>query len=128
LGSIDELEAIHRRKTGALLECSLSLGSRIAGGTEEQRLALTQYGRCLGLAFQITDDLLDVRGTQGATGKGVGKDAARGKQTYPSLMGVEASQVRAEMLVAEALACLEMFGERAKPLETLARFVLDRDH
>ena len=69
-----------------------------------------------------------MRGTQGATGKGVGKDAARGKQTYPSLMGVEASQVRAEMLVAEAVACLEMFGERAKPLETLARFVLDRDH
>jgi hypothetical protein len=62
LGSMDALEAIHRRKTGALLECSLSLGARIAEGTEEQRLALTHYGRCLGLAFQITDDLLDVRG------------------------------------------------------------------
>ena len=128
LGSLDELEAIHRRKTGALLECSLSLGARIARGTEEQRLALTQYGRCLGLAFQITDDLLDVRGTQVATGKGVGKDAARGKQTYPSLMGVEASQMRAELLVAEAVHSLAMFGERARPLETLARFVLDRDH
>lgn len=128
LGSLDELEAIHRRKTGALLECSLSLGTRIARGTEEQRLALTHYGRCLGLAFQITDDLLDVRGTQVATGKGVGKDAARGKQTYPSLMGVEASQMRAELLVAEAVDSLAMFGERARPLETLARFVLDRDH
>jgi len=128
LGSMDALEAIHRRKTGALLECSLSLGARIAEGTEEQRLALTHYGRCLGLAFQITDDLLDVRGTQVATGKGVGKDAARGKQTYPSLMGVEASQMRAELLVAEAVESLSMFGERARPLETLARFVLDRDH
>jgi len=128
LGTIEELEAIHRRKTGALLECSLSLGARIARGTEEQRLALTHYGRCLGLAFQITDDLLDVRGTQGATGKAVGKDAARGKQTYPSLLGVEASQVRAELLIAQAQESLGMFGERARPLETLARFVLDRDH
>jgi geranylgeranyl pyrophosphate synthase len=63
-----------------------------------------------------------------ATGKGVGKDAARGKQTYPSLMGVEASQMRAELLVAEAIDSLAMFGERARSLETLARFVLDRDH
>lgn len=128
LTSIDELEAIHRRKTGALLSCSLSLGARIAGANETQREALATYGRCLGLAFQIADDLLDVRGSQEALGKGVGKDAARGKQTYPGLLGEEASVVRAELLVAQAIESLTPFGAKSQPLEGLARFVLDRDH
>ncbi|MCY2962969.1 MAG: polyprenyl synthetase family protein [Planctomycetota bacterium] len=128
LSSVEELEAIHRRKTGALLTCSLTLGARVAQADSATLEGLVTYGRCLGLAFQITDDLLDVRGTQAATGKAVKKDAARGKQTYPVMLGEEASVVRAELLVAQAIEALRPLGSQGQSLEALARFVLDRDH
>jgi len=128
LTGIEELEAIHRRKTGALLACSLGLGARVAGASDALRAGLVQYGECLGLAFQIVDDLLDVRGNQQTLGKAVRKDAARGKQTYPALLGEEASAVRAELLVQQACSALKPLGDRAGLLEGLARFVLDRDH
>lgn len=128
LASVEELEAIHRRKTGALLSCSLLLGARVAQADATALNAMLVYGRCLGLAFQITDDLLDVRGTQEATGKRVKKDASRGKLTYPVLLGEDASMVRAELLVCQAIESLHPFGELADPLRALARFVLERDH
>ena len=128
LSGIDELEAIHRRKTGALLACSLALGARVAKADRSLREGLVQYGQCLGLAFQIVDDLLDVRGDSQALGKAVRKDASRGKQTYPAMLGEEASAVRAELLVQQACAALKPLGDRAGLLEGLARFVLDRDH
>jgi geranylgeranyl diphosphate synthase type II len=121
------LESIHRRKTGAMFPVSLRLGALAAQATAEQQAALEQYGRRLGLAFQIADDLLDVRGDEGALGKRVGKDAGRGKLTFPGFLGVEESQRRAERLVAEARETLEPFAANAEGLESLARYVVERD-
>ena len=84
-GHLDQLHSIHRRKTGALLSVSLELGALIAGADQTTQDALASYGEKLGLAFQITDDLLDVQGEEGAVGKRVGKDSERGKMTFPAL-------------------------------------------
>ena len=127
-GGIDTLESIHRRKTGAMINVSLQLGAMVAGATQEQRLALDTYGRKLGLAFQIADDLLDVQGDEAATGKRVHKDSEHGKLTFPGLLGIEESSARAENLVSEACAALLPLGQPAAPLEALARYVLDRNH
>jgi len=128
VSSIEELEGIHRRKTGALLACALTLGARIAKASNEDLHRLASFGRCLGLAFQITDDLLDVCGSPQNLGKAVQKDASRGKLTYPSLLGEEASLLRAQCQVVEACKWIEPFGERGRRLESLAQFVLERDH
>jgi geranylgeranyl diphosphate synthase type II len=125
-GDLRELEAIHRRKTGALITASLELGGTVAMANEEQIAALREYGTRVGLAFQITDDLLDASGSQAAVGKRVSKDAAQGKLTFPRLIGCDASRERAERLVAEACAKIEIFGERAEPLDALAKFVCSR--
>jgi geranylgeranyl diphosphate synthase type II len=126
--SLDELEAIHSCKTGALLASALIIGARVAGARAEAIDRLATFGGKLGLAFQITDDLLDVKGDREALGKAVQKDAARGKLTYPSLLGQDASVLRARCLIAEACRCIEPFGEPARRLEALAHFVLERDH
>jgi geranylgeranyl pyrophosphate synthase len=82
----------------------------------------------MGLAFQIKDDVLDVEGEQALTGKTKGADAARGKATYPSLMGVDNAKRRADALYAEALGALDIFGDAAEPLRWLARYIVHRDH
>lgn len=127
-GGIEALEAIHRRKTGAMFLVSLELGALSAGATLEQRQALTIYGRCLGLAFQITDDLLDVRGDAAAMGKRVQKDSDHGKLTFPSLLGIDESVRRAEALVNEACAALAPFETQTAGLHALAHYVLQRNH
>jgi geranylgeranyl diphosphate synthase type II len=127
-GELTELEAIHRRKTGALIVAALALGGIIGDGTPVQIEALKAYGRHLGLAFQITDDLLDVAGNAAAVGKRLAKDADRGKLTFPRLMGVEASRRTAEKHVMEACAMIEVFGEKGVPLGELARVVLEREN
>ena len=106
---------------------SLRLGALIAGADQQQHQSLETYGRNLGLAFQITDDLLDVRGNEADLGKRVGKDADHGKLTFPGLLGIEASAARAEQLVQEARTALAPFGSRAQSLEALAQFVLERN-
>lgn len=125
-GGLDELEKIHRRKTGAMLEVSLQLGGVIASATPEQLNALQQFGRNLGLAFQVVDDLLDFDGNEEELGKRTGKDANRGKLTYPVLLGVEASKQRAVELVDEAIDATTVFNDRSEPFVTLAKFVLER--
>jgi geranylgeranyl diphosphate synthase type II len=125
-GELTELEAIHRRKTGALITAALELGGMIGGGTSGQLEALKTYGQNLGLAFQITDDLLDVAGNPAAVGKRLAKDADRGKLTFPRLMGVDASRRTAERLVDEACAMIEVFGAKGVSLGELARGVLTR--
>jgi geranylgeranyl diphosphate synthase type II len=125
-GNLAELEAIHRRKTGALIVAALELGGVVASGTPTQLESLKAYGRNVGLAFQITDDLLDVAGNQEAVGKRLAKDVDRGKLTFPRLMGVESSRRNAEKLVDEACAMIEVFGEKGVPLGELARAVLTR--
>ncbi len=121
------LEAIHARKTGALLCASLELGALCAGADDAQRSALAAYGRRLGMVFQITDDLLDVRGEEQALGKRVGKDADRGKLTFPGLLGVEASLQEATALTAEACEQLAPLAPAAERLKALAHYVLERD-
>lgn len=121
------LESIHRRKTGSLFLVSLRLGALTAGADGRQMKLLDEYGERLGLAFQIADDLLDVQGNEGAVGKRVGKDADRGKLTFPGLLGADESQRRAERLVAEACDLVEALGPAAEPLAALARYVVERD-
>jgi geranylgeranyl diphosphate synthase type II len=120
------LYAIHRRKTGALILVSLRAGAILAGAGEPALAALSDYGRRIGLAFQITDDILNVEGDPSLLGKGTGSDAARGKVTFPGLIGIEASRVRAGELIQEALVSLECFDDRAAPLRAVARHILER--
>ena len=127
-GGLATLESIHRRKTGAMFLVSLRLGALVAGAGPVERAALDEYGSRLGLVFQITDDLLDVRGDATAMGKRAGKDSGRGKLTFPGILGVEESMRRAERLVAEARAALEPFRPHVEGLQALAHYVLERKH
>jgi geranylgeranyl diphosphate synthase, type II len=125
---IEQLQAIHLRKTGRLLRSALTLGGRVAGARPEDLDRLARYGENVGLAFQIADDLLDIVGEQEKMGKGVRKDANLGKMTYPALLGIPESRERARSLIAEACGALSGFGEASRRLEALAHFVLERDH
>jgi len=126
-GGLAELEAIHRRKTGAMFRVSLRLGAIVAQASSDQLRRLDAYGQKLGLAFQIIDDLLDVQGSESTLGKRTGKDSDRGKLTFPRLLGLEASQERARQLIDEACAEVGAFGGSAAPLESLARYVVERN-
>jgi geranylgeranyl diphosphate synthase type II len=126
--SLAILESIHRRKTGAMLLVSLRLGAIVANAEPSQLRALDEYGTRLGLTFQIMDDLLDVQGTELQMGKRVGKDAARGKLTFPGLLGEEESRRRARRLTDEAVVALAPLGSNADVLEDLARYVVERNH
>ena len=131
--SLEALECIHAHKTGALFRACLRLGLWTAqgerpGGPEPDMLnSLDQYGRCFGMVFQITDDLLDVEGTPEETGKRVHKDAGRGKLTYPGLLGVSESRRRARQLAHEGQDHLRPLGQRGERLASLLRFVVERD-
>ena len=103
------------------------MGAMIAGASPEQLAALDAYGQRLGLAFQITDDLLDVQSSEAATGKRVGKDAQHGKLTFPGLLGLDQSTQHARQLISEASEALEPFGEEADGLRAVAHFVLERN-
>lgn len=128
-GDLEHLEAIHRRKTGAMIRVALRLGGLIGKAQPAQLGALDRYGERLGLAFQIVDDLLDLNGNEQSLGKRAQKDAGRGKLTFPGLLGIEASRRRAEQLVDEACSTIvTAFGERAAALEAVARYVVDRQH
>ncbi len=120
------LESIHRRKTGALFGTSLRLGCFSAQGSGSQLESLTNYGKHLGLAFQIIDDLLDLCDDEARIGKRTGKDLQRGKTTYPELIGVEASHELAERMTFQAIAALSEFGEIADDLRRFASFVVNR--
>ncbi len=128
VAGIEQLQAIHLRKTGRLLRSALTMGGRIAGASPEALTSLAQYGDNVGLAFQIADDLLDIVGEQEKMGKGVRKDASLGKLTYPFLLGMQESRKRARLLIDEACRSLAVFGEASQRLEALAHFVLERDH
>jgi geranylgeranyl diphosphate synthase type II len=127
-GGLEALEAIHRRKTGAMFLASLRLGALVAAADRRQLTALTEYGRRMGLVFQIIDDLLDVRGDAATMGKRAGKDSHRGKLTFPAVLGVDESTRRAETLVEEACAALDPLAPHAEPLHALAHYVVERDH
>ncbi|NBT12521.1 MAG: polyprenyl synthetase family protein [Planctomycetia bacterium] len=122
------LERIHRRKTGALFSAALELGGLAADATPDDLARLAAYGRAFGLAFQIADDILDATGDELTMGKRVGKDADRGKLTFPTIVGLDASRARARALAAEAAAAVAGFGGRAAALDALAHWIVARDH
>lgn len=124
----ETLQFIHRHKTGALIAASVRLGGILAGASEETMKALTIYGENIGLAFQIVDDILDVRGDSALLGKPTGSDEKKKKMTYPALYGVDASMKKAEELVGSAIEALTPLSERAEPLREIARYMLKRSH
>ncbi len=123
---ISTVEYMHVHKTGALISASLEVGAILGGGSQEQVAALKRYGRHLGLAFQITDDLLDIEGDAELMGKTPGSDIAKNKKTYPALLGVPATREAAKTHVEGALEALESFDEKAGPLRAIARYLLNR--
>lgn len=124
--SAEELRKMHAGKTGALFIAAVRGGAHLAGANEQELLALTKFADLLGLAFQITDDILDVEGTTEDLGKPAGSDEKNHKSTYVSLYGLEAAKALAEKTVAEALECLEMFGENAEALREITRLMCSR--
>jgi farnesyl diphosphate synthase len=123
IGAITRLQ---RMKTGALIAFACEAGAILAKAPLELRTALRGYAHDLGLAFQIADDLLDVEGSAAETGKPVGADAAAGKATFVSILGVERARAQAELLVDQAVAHLDLFEQRAELLRQVARFVVNR--
>ena len=126
--SLEDLQEIHRRKTGELIMASLRTGAIIGGATNEELEVLTEYGRAFGLAFQITDDLLDVTGTTDSLGKPVGSDERNTKSTYPSLCGLEGSRKMAQEKIDRACKAVETFKDRSTLLRQLAEYIIVRDH
>ncbi len=122
----EALDALHRRKTGALLSGALRMGGLAAEGTEAELQAIERYGAAIGLAFQIADDVLDATADAAALGKEP-SDALLDKSTYVSLLGVEAARGEAGALVDEALTALREGGIQAPALEALARYIVERD-
>jgi geranylgeranyl diphosphate synthase type II len=125
--TLEQIQRVHRMKTGALLTASCRMGAISAGASENLINAVTEYGRHLGLAFQIIDDVLDVTSTPEQMGKATNKDAAKGKNTYPVLMGLDASKREAHLHLNLALEALNELGTPADGLRHLAKFVVERD-
>ena len=123
-----QLKYIHESKTAALLSASIRLGAMTANATAAQLEALTIYGRSLGLAFQIIDDILDVTQTSEKLGKSAGKDEATAKSTYPALFGLEKSRKEAARLTKKAHEALKPFGNKGTRLSEIADYLLDRDY
>jgi geranylgeranyl diphosphate synthase type II len=124
--TVERVTFIHTRKTAMPLSAAVRVGGLAAGAGEEEMAALGAYGRAMGLAFQIADDLLDLTGTAEEMGKAVGKDEGLGKLTYPAAVGEDAARARARELTEEAVAALTPFGDAAWALEAIARYVIDR--
>jgi geranylgeranyl diphosphate synthase, type II len=126
--TVDELEGIHRRKTGALLGVAPLMGGIAAGAGATDQDALRVYGAAIGLAFQIADDILDATATTAALGKTAGRDGAMAKATFAGVTGIEAARSRARQEVGTALAALDAAGIRSDALVALARFAVERQH
>jgi len=127
--SQDELEAMHRLKTGALIRAAVRLGASCGRALESHEIAaLDAYAGAAGLAFQVTDDVLDVEGSAVSLGKTAGKDVAQGKPTFVTCLGIEAARERAETLRSEARAALARFGSAGRRLGELADWIVLRTH
>ncbi len=119
---------IHTHKTGALISVSIRVGARLGGADKETLKAFSQYGENIGLAFQIIDDILNVEGKVHLIGKNIGSDAAKGKATYPAILGVEESKKRARQLIESAVGYLSPFGNAVDPLREIAWFMFSREY
>jgi geranylgeranyl diphosphate synthase type II len=125
--SLEMLQRLHAFKTGALIRASVEAGALLSGAGERQYRNLKEYAQHLGVAFQVTDDLLNVEGDPAVMGKSAGTDAEKMKSTYPSLLGMEASRYKARQLVDSALQLLDIFDTKADPLRAIAAYVIQRD-
>jgi geranylgeranyl diphosphate synthase, type II len=122
----ETVEFIHRHKTGALIHASICSGALLGGADGPRLEALSTYGLKIGLAFQISDDILDVEGDSETMGKGVGGDGRKGKATYPALLGLAKSKEIQESLVDSAVEALRDFDRRSDPLRQIARYIIER--
>ena len=120
------VQYIHTHKTGALIKASVVAGALLGGADERQLAAIRRYGEAAGLAFQIADDILDIEGTTEEIGKDAGSDEARGKATYPAVMGLAAAKEEAKGMMDEALNALSIFADRAEPLRAIAQYIVER--
>jgi len=126
--NIAELEDMHIHKTGALIRASVVLGAVCGNGVDSAQLArLDHYAKCIGLAFQIRDDILDVEGETETLGKNTGMDQHREKSTYPALIGLDAARERARELHADAIDSLSGFDENADPLRWISAYIIERE-
>ena len=125
--AVDELETLHRAKTGELLLVAVRAGARMGGADAAAMERLTAYGRALGLAFQIVDDVLDITADLATLGKDPGSDREAGKTTFVDLLGVDGAKARARAVMDEGIRALEPFGDKAEALRALARYTVERD-
>jgi geranylgeranyl diphosphate synthase, type II len=123
---IEDLEKIHALKTGALIEASIYTGAVLGDGSHQQIERLRIYSKNIGLAFQVADDILDVEGDPAVMGKSVGTDQARGKNTYPALIGIKESRAYGRKLINTALQALDYFDNKSDPLRAIARYIIER--
>ena len=126
--SLEDLKLMHRLKTGALFRASLRAGAMLAGGSDDDVQALTEYAEHFGLAFQITDDILDVSGDSATLGKSVGSDEKKRKATYVSLYSLTEARQMADAAVKSAVAALGRFGDSAAVLRSLAEYLPTREN
>jgi geranylgeranyl diphosphate synthase, type II len=124
----EELRYIHENKTAAILTTTVRLGAMSANATANQMKAITRFGRALGLAFQIIDDILDVTQTSEKLGKSAGKDITARKATYPAVIGLERSRAEARRLTRQAHSALSIFDDNAEALHALANYLLEREY
>jgi geranylgeranyl diphosphate synthase type II len=120
------VQFIHTHKTGALIKASVKCGAILGNASERDLSALVRYGESVGLAFQIADDILDIEGDSALLGKNSGNDAARGKATYPAVIGLAEARSHATVLLEIALEAVAHFDEKADPLRALARYIVER--
>ncbi len=126
--TIAELENMHIHKTGALIRASAELGALSVNNVDQDSLArISQYAKCIGLAFQIKDDILDIESDTETLGKPQGSDIAMNKPTYPNLLGMDGAKKAADDLYNEALACLDVFDEQADMLRAIADYIVKRN-
>ncbi|MCK5709453.1 MAG: polyprenyl synthetase family protein, partial [Deltaproteobacteria bacterium] len=123
--SVEQVEKMHSLKTGTMIEIAVTTGAKIGGANEKQIKKLSTYAKSLGLAFQIVDDVLDIEGGK-SIGKEVGADARNKKTTYPELVGLKKSKLKARALTKKALKALKDFDDRATPLREIAFYLVDR--
>ena len=120
------METIHAHKTGALLKASVTTGAILGGGTDKDLEYLERYGKNIGLAFQISDDILDIEGNSEEMGKQAGVDIERGKNTYPSIYGMEKSKIMLKEIIDNAIEMLTSFKDKAEPLRQIAVYIIER--
>ena len=125
---LSTLQTMHQLKTGALIRAAVGLGALAGGASAAQRQQLDDYGRAIGLAFQVQDDILDIESNTEVLGKTQGADQSLNKPTFPALLGMDGAKRLARELHDDAISALGGFGPTAEPLRQLAAYIIEREH